>query len=942
MVSMGKAPFSYNLNLLLRFWVVLFVWFVPTTSSAQSTEYVITEPLDRTINISSYLQVWYDATGNHSIKDVLHNPDIQFTSIEDFGSIAFPAVTWQKIRVTNEGPYDIPAAFTFCHLADSIALYVTGNNELKHFSETGAALKPVEKQIPSVNNSLHIHLPAQSSQTFYVRQVHVKEVTNSHLAELYVKDTPMMIAELMFKYTGQAFYAGLMLMFALLSFFGWLLIRDRSFVYFSLVHLAFTFYFLAVKNVFGVLVFNVPADSVFSMQSVSISLLITSLFVFISHYMKLRQHMPRFYHLLLIVTIFTVTNRYFHHFFTQEELLSVRIHNGLIMLWLVIIITAIALLARRRIPTAVNLLVSLSILVLTAVVYLLALSQVIPQNFITMHSIQIGSVLFSLLVFYRLFEAVRTLENEKQRAETINDVKTKFFTNLSHEFRTPLTLILSPLEQLNESADNDDQKNLIQLAKRNANRLLNMINQLLDIARIEGDEVKLSVQEINVTPYLKGVLMSFESLAELKEIELRFSSDNEHIPLWFDTEKMEVILYNLLSNGLKFTSAGGTVSVEVVEQKESVQIHVKDTGEGIPADRLPFVFDRFFRIENTGADGSGIGLCLAKELTELHQGKLTVESALGKGSIFTLEFKKGSAHLQTTDLADIAPGEGKRKISTKADLSLVKDDVAEMESDTAVYEANAPGTRPAILLVEDNMDVRAFIRSQLIDRFQVLEAVNGQAGFEMAVEHVPELIISDVMMPGMNGIELCKLLKQDVRTSHIPVILLTAKAEQEHRMEGLEAGADEYLHKPFRAKELNLRIHKLIELRIELRNRLMESPTLSFKSLNGNPVENEFIEQISTCINDHLADPQFGVSVLANSVKLSVPQLNRKLKSITGLTANKYVQHVRLKKALVMLENEDFNVSEVAHQCGFSSTAYFVKSFREHYGKTPGSMLRQE
>lgn len=939
---MRKMTNRYSPFSLLQLWVAALLLLGPNVTHAQQEVFTVSAPFESTVEISAYLKVYYDRAGTYNIEDILSNQNIPFTSIEDVGPIDFPAVTWLKILVTNEGPYDIPAAFTFCHLADSISLYVTENNVLKQVLETGVAFKPADKQVPSVFNSLQIHLPAQSEKTFYVRQIHPNRVSEWHLAELYIKDPPMMIAELMFKYVGQAFYAGLMLMFALLSFFGWLLIRDRSFIYFSFVHLAFTVYFLGVKNVFGVLVFYVPLDYLFSVQNVSISLLIISLFVFIAHYMKLRQHLPRYYRLLLIVTVVTVTNKYFHHFFIADELMSARIHNASILLWLVVIVTGIVLLTRKQIPAAVNLLVSLSILVLTAVVYLLALSRLIPHNFFTIHSIQIGSVLFSLLVFYRLFEAVRSLENEKQRALTINDVKTKFFTNLSHEFRTPLTLILSPLDQLTETTENEGQKKLIQLAKRNANRLLNMINQLLDIARIEGDEVKLSVQENNVVPYLKGILMSFESLAQLKEIELRFSSSSQQVPLWLDTEKMEVILYNLLSNALKFTPTGGNVSVEVIEQDDKVQIRVVDTGEGIPSDMLPYVFDRFFRIENTGADGSGIGLCLAKELTELHHGQLNVESTMGEGSVFTLEFQKGCAHFRTTDIAENMLGEGRRNISTKADLTLVKDDVSEIETGTAVYSATTPGTRPAILLVEDNVDVRSFVRSQLIDRFQVLEAINGKLGFDMAVDHVPELIISDVMMPEMNGIELCKLLKADIRTSHIPVILLTAKAEQEHRMEGLEAGADEYLHKPFHAKELNLRVQKLIELRIELRNRLMDSPTLSFKSLNGNPVENEFIEKISKCIDDHLADPQFGVSTLADSVKLSVPQLNRKLKSITGLTANKYVQHVRLKKALVMLESEDVNVSEVAHQTGFSSTAYFVKSFREHYGKTPGSLLRQD
>lgn len=921
----------------------LLVLFAPDKTPAQSDSLVFSEPLSGKQNISNHLAVWQDTIGNYHIEDLIGDTLIGFSAYSDSNFVLkFPITTWLKIKLTNNGDFDIPAAFTFCHLADSIDLYAVKNNVVSYRASTGSAYIPALKPVPSANNNLVVYLPAQETQFFYVRVVFSEPVTPKHLGELHIKNPTEMTSELIFKYTGQAFYAGLMLMFALLSFFGWLLIRDRSFLYFSSVHLAFTFYFLAVKNVFSVLVFNVPEFSVFNLQDISISLLIISLFVFITRYLKMNKRKPKAYQAVLIITVVVALNKYILNMFSENQFLLVIVSNALIFIWLIAIVWPIVSLARKRIPEAVNLLISLAILVITAAVYLFAISRIIPQNFVTIHSIQIGSILFALLVFYHLFEAVRRIENEKQRALTISDLKSKFFTNVSHEFRTPLTLILSPLEKLAETVKGRSEKKYVQLADKHANRLLHLINQLLDIARLEEGEVKLSVQKVNIIPFSKGILMSFESLADDNKIALNFDSTHTETSLWLDTEKLEVILYNLISNAIKHTSAHGKVSIKVIEHTERVQIQVKDTGAGIPSDVLPYVFDRFFRVENTGADGNGVGLCLANELTQLHHGDLCVESTVGVGSLFTLAFKKGNAHFVQSKTVEVVKKKEVTGVYTGTVLTPANGDTLLEKSDSAVFPSTASGTRPSVLLVEDNADVRAFIRSQLIDRFVVQEAVNGRVGFDMAVEHMPELIISDVMMPVMDGVDLCKMIKSDGRTSHIPVILLTAKSEQTHRLEGLEAGADDYLPKPFNVKELNLRIQKLIELRINLRQRLLEAPTLSFTPLNGSPVENQIIEQITTCIHEHLSDPQFSVSVLAESVKLSGQQLNKKLRAITGLTANKYIQSVRLKKALMMLETEDLNVSEVAFKTGFGSTAYFVKTFREQFGKTPGSVLRSE
>jgi len=431
--------------------------------------------------------------------------------------------------------------------------------------------------------------------------------------------------------------------------------------------------------------------------------------------------------------------------------------------------------------------------------------------------------------------------------------------------------------------------------------------------------------------------MLFESLAEIKNINIAYQCSQEKLMLWFDAEKMEIIISNLLSNAFKYTSEGGKVSMIVKEGEDHVELIVKDTGMGISADKLPYVFDRFFRVENTSehyTEGSGIGLYLTKELVALHHGEIAVESTLKKGTTFTVKFKKGNQHFAVEEL--MSDNSKAYTLKSKKEIDALLED-ANVHKEHEIDTENL-STQATILLVDDNTDVRKFIKDQLKDSFQIIEASDGLEGFELALEQIPELVISDVMMSGMDGFKLCSLLKQDVNTSHIPVILLTAKDDLENKLQGLELGADDYLTKPFNSKELNIRVKKLIELRSQLRQKLLEYPLLAYKSIEGNPVENKFIEQVLACIELHYSNPDFSVEMLADVLKMGRIPLNKKLKSITSLTANKYIQHIRLQKALILLETENLNVSEVAFQTGFNSVAYFVKCFREHFGKTPGAV----
>ncbi|MEQ8703981.1 MAG: ATP-binding protein [Phaeodactylibacter sp.] len=534
--------------------------------------------------------------------------------------------------------------------------------------------------------------------------------------------------------------------------------------------------------------------------------------------------------------------------------------------------------------------------------------------------------------------SVEILEDRNRVLQENSEMRTRFFTNISHEFRTPLTLIMGPLEQLIDKVNDIGDIKLMQGALHQSNRLLNMVNQLLDLSKIENKHVSLDVEETEFISFAKGIFMSFESLADTNGLQMRFESSVDRLQMWVDIEKMEIIFFNLLSNAYKFSTKGGTVSLMITEEADEVKVDIIDSGIGISPENLPYVFERFFRVENStenAIEGSGIGLSLAKELIDMHHGNITVTSQVGEGTTFTLRLKRGNAHLEQADIHKAADS----RISSRVDMELLSG-LATTDA-TALAKVKDPSySKPTILLVEDNNDVRDYIKSTLDDRFHILQAENGKIGFEMAKAYMPELVISDVMMPVMNGFEFCKKIKSDVNTSHIPVILLTAKVNDEDKMTGLELGADEYLLKPFHAKELNIRVKALIQLRVNLRNKLLQSPLVKITPLEGNPVENQFIEQIGDIINKHMANPIFSIDILAEEIGLSRSQLNRKMKSITDMTTNNYIRYIRLQKALVLLEQEDKNVSEVTYLVGFSSVAYFVKCFKDQFGKTPGSFQK--
>lgn len=543
----------------------------------------------------------------------------------------------------------------------------------------------------------------------------------------------------------------------------------------------------------------------------------------------------------------------------------------------------------------------------------------------------VGAVIVVAAVFYFIYRYLLTRkinQQENLRLKDLDDVKTKLYTNITHEFRTPLTVIIGMAEQIQ---GNEEEKKLI---LRNSQSLLRLINQMLDLSKIDSGHMRINWVRGNVINFLKYIVESFNSLAASKNIQLLFYKEVDEFEMDYDEEKMQHIVSNLISNGLKFTPENGQLILHVNAVKEGDQeqliIKVKDSGIGIRPQVIPHIFDRFFQVDDLStyrSRGTGIGLALTKELVNLLGGKISVSSVVGEGSTFEIVlpvYRKAEHKVVPTALPqELAPLEKVYTASSKEE------------------RADGDNNKPLLLIVEDNADVIAYIRSMLKDLYAIEVAENGQIGIDKALEIVPDIIISDVMMPLKDGYEVCHTLKNDQRTSHIPIILLTAKATQDDRVAGLKKGADAYLTKPFHKEELLVRLEKLIELRKELQKGLGgKEPAYLTKQKSKQTIEDIFLKKLHKAVEKNMDNTDLEILHLCRAVHLSHTQVYRKLKALTGKTPSQFIRSIRLNKALELLKDNTFSVSEVAYETGFKDPAYFSRVFLQEFGSAPSAMRK--
>jgi ligand-binding sensor domain-containing protein/signal transduction histidine kinase/DNA-binding response OmpR family regulator len=555
----------------------------------------------------------------------------------------------------------------------------------------------------------------------------------------------------------------------------------------------------------------------------------------------------------------------------------------------------------------------------------------------TFYTLVLATIIFFFLRFFWLRELFK-------KEHDLQQFKLNFFTNISHEIRTHLTLISGPVEKLLQVNKDDTQHKQLAHVKSNADRLMHLVGELMDFRKAETNNLPLHVTQENLVSFTEDIYRAFTDLAQARQMQTSFSSSAAFIALYFDRRQMEKVIFNLLTNAFKFTPDHGEVAVVIQEGKHEVHITISDNGKGIAPEHLKKLFVNFFQVNDDAAHntGYGIGLALSKSIVELHKGSLTVTSepaAPGKTgrTSFTVSLRKGHQHFeeQQLQLAHTPAGTLLKPVIPVQPVAAAADTAAQ---------------QPSVLLVEDNPELRSFIKESLMHLFTITECVNGVEGWHTAVEQIPDLVISDVMMPEMDGFTLCRQLKEDIRTSHIPVILLTAKAAHESHVAGLTSGADAYITKPFSIQVLELQARNLVAareaMRLQFGRQLVALPVPPQEQPETQPLlsaaDQAFMENVLRIVEEYMDDPEFNVSLLSSKMAMSAPILYKKIKALTDMTVNDFIKSLRFKKAAELLLQGEKNVSEVAYAVGFNRRKYFSEEFKKVYGKTPSEYIQAE
>ncbi|MFY0713734.1 response regulator [Seonamhaeicola sp. NFXS20] len=559
----------------------------------------------------------------------------------------------------------------------------------------------------------------------------------------------------------------------------------------------------------------------------------------------------------------------------------------------------------------------------------------------TIYSLLILATLFMLLRFIKSKAKLKhklELEHiENVRKEELTKAKLDFFTNISHEFRTPLTLILGPLQQILANYDGSSKmyKKLLTV-ESSANHLFKLINRLMNFRKLEGDHFKLEAAEGNILKFLKEIYYSFTEHAKNGGYDYSFNTEYDKINVYYDRDKLESVFYNLISNAFKYTPKGGDIRVNVKKDDDNIYIEVEDNGVGIPEKYLDKIFDRFFEMpkkqksQNNYKDGTGIGLAIAKHIVKLHKGQIEVKNKESRGVIFKVSLKLGRHHLTDEEILS--------NFKMSDDVSLYESQLKQSDfklPDDTLDHLEIKEDKPIILIVEDHKPLRSFIKNLLKENYNIKEADNGEDAMKKALKIVPDLIISDVMMPVMSGTELCVKIKENLKTSHIPFVLLTSRSSLIYRLEGLELGADEYISKPFNVKEFKLKIKNILEFNNRLKNKFTSNDYTSLDEISFSSLDEKLLKKAFKIVEDNISNEQFNIPAFYSELGVSRTVLFEKIKAWANVTPNEFILQIRMKKATQLLEQDKFKISEICYKVGFKNPRYFSKSFQKRYGLTP-------
>jgi signal transduction histidine kinase/DNA-binding response OmpR family regulator len=937
--------------------IITFIWLQLFAQAQQNKEIYPAVPfyvVDSAIqlhDLRSATVALADETNKLTLQEIASGKlDSQFQSINAFKKLKHYTTYWLRLAVETRGSFNN----WWLLLRDTSQSYYTSNSEEVQYNfvhvyffneskqllsrqQTGTYVPRSQKQVKNIAGISRVLFSASPGEKkiVYLKIYNTSGGTTVPYIELHNPVVALPVGD------GDGFIAvqgGIVFVFSLFSFFLFFFIKDKSYLFFGIYTLFLTQLYLTIHS-------QLP---------------------FIDWYIPEHPQWYISFQIILVPGIF-IFFLLFGRSFINLTALSKRTDNLLkifIAAWCLIIIVQLIWLATNRhaffLPFS-NLLFTLitfafvirfaffnnifARLFIAGGLWLLCFSILgfldNAYRFMPFRPFPVGQL--GQLLIFAVALAYKIKLNEQAKAEAdnikdIDDIKSRFFANISHEFRTPLTLIQGPLQKIEDQANNSKNQNgytevslrQINTMRRHTDRLLELVNQLLDLSRLDSGKMKMQVIKGDVMQIIRVLAASFESMAERKQIHYYVHLPEQTSITFFDKDKLEKIVTNLLGNAFKYTPEKGTVSLNVESDDNRIRFEVEDSGPGISKKDMAKVFDRFYQVEGTEDKGTGIGLALVKELVDLYSGQISVSSEPGKGTRFKVSLPVGKNAFNENEMVY---GEWKDN-----EIQINKNFEQRLES-VPVLKSATVSHLPLVLIVEDNDDLRQFIYETIEKDFQVIEAANGEQGFEKAKDEIPDLVISDVMMPVMDGFKMTEQLKKNEHTSHIPVILLTAKAGQQHKVQGLETGADDYLTKPFDSKELLVRAQNLVQQRRLLRKKFAGQVMLKPSEIAVNSADENFLTNVMLAIEKNMGEEDFGVEELASAVNMSRSQLHRKLIALTNQAPGEVIRNTRLLRAKELLQKKYATPSEVAFKVGFNSHTYFSKCFKEEFGISPSEVL---
>lgn len=818
-----------------------------------------------------------------------------------------PGGKFQQFTLINTHSEAGALYLRFCRLAEDLQIFRVIGDSLAH-TPLGNGMLRKQSTIPSSHNYYRLDLSSKDSSTFIVYLKFPESNPNPHYQELALFEAKRVTTQYFEKAALQNLYAGFILLTVGLSLLSAWMLKYRPLFFFGLHMFFWIPYFQIQHNLFGFWNLVLPQFNFLQHSTLNIGLLLVFAHFFALDFLKLKERMGKWFYGYTAINALTLVLALLALKWTLNQWLN----YALVLVILQHLVITVYL-SVKGIKSAKQLLLSIGFLLLGALAMILTQIGVFPISWITAYLFQLGTLLFSLILFYSLAARVSEIRLERKEAAHLIQIKSQFFQDISHELRSPLSLVIDPIRKVHEALPDGENKEALQIAKNASEGLQSLVNQILDLSRLEFSPPPLLLKSLDLNSFLRTQCSQYSSLAESRQIQLEYAGPSGEVWCAFDPDKMQQIISNLLSNALKFTPAGGEVMLRLKNAAKEVEISLADTGAGISRKAIEHVFERFYQDPEappTAQPGTGIGLALCKALVEQHHGSIKVESEQGKGSTFSMVLPKNlspSAERQTEEIN--------------------------------LEEIPLEGAKPLVLVAEDHPDLRTYLHQCLKGSYDVLLAKNGLEAWEIALDRQPDLIVSDLMMPNLTGIELTQKIKSHKETCHIPIFLLTAKSEQEAVNEGLAAGADDYLAKPFNSEELLLRLQNILRQMETWRQKVAEMALPKVAENTLNKVDRNFLEQLENSLAQEYSNTEFGVEDLAALIGMSKTHLNRKLNVLLGSSASKLIQNYRLEQARNMLLEKQGNVSEIAFACGFNSPAYFVKCFKDKYQETPGQLL---